>query len=60
MEPCRCKFDRIMLRSISKHKKYEMFHTRLNNVPVFRNYRDINFALRCMDVLATNAQIKMN
>ena len=22
-----------------------MFHTRLNNFPVFRNYRDIDFAL---------------
>ena len=31
-----------------------MFHTRLNNFPVFRNYRDIDFAL------ATNAQISMN
>ena len=30
-----------------------MFHTRLNKFPVFRNYRDIDFALRCMDVLAT-------
>ena len=29
-----------------------MFHTRLNNFPVFRNYRDIDFALSCMDVLA--------
>ena len=37
-----------------------MFHTRLNNFPVFRNYRDIDFALRCMDVLATNAEISMN
>ena len=37
-----------------------MFHTRLNNFPVFRNYCDINFALRCMDALATNAQILMN
>ena len=27
---------------------------------VFRNYRDIDFALCCMDVLATNAQISMN
>ena len=24
-----------------------MFHTRLNNFPDFRNYRDIDFALRC-------------
>ena len=31
-----------------------MFHTRMNNFPVFRGYRDIDFALRCMDVLATN------
>ena len=39
-----------------------MFHTctRLNNFPVFRKNRDIEFALRCMDVLATNAQISMN
>ena len=37
-----------------------MFHTRLDNFPVFRNYRDIDFALRCMDVLATNAQISKN
>ena len=29
-----------------------MFHTRLINFPVFINYRDIDFALRCMDVLA--------
>ena len=29
-----------------------MLHTRLNNFPVFRNYRDIDFALCCMDVLA--------
>ena len=34
-----------------------MFYVRLNNFPVFRNYRDIDFALRCMDVLAINAQI---
>ena len=26
----------------------------------FINNRDIDFALRCMDVLATNAQISMN
>ena len=32
----------------------------LNNFPVVRNYRNINFVLRCMDVLATNAQISMN
>ena len=37
-----------------------MFYTRLNNFPVFRNYRDIDFALHCMDVLATDAQITMN
>ena len=30
-----------------------MFHTRLNNFAVFRNYRDIDFVLGCMDVLAT-------
>ena len=59
MEPCRRKFDRIMLRGISKQQKQEVLHTRLNNFPVFRNYRDIDFALRCMDVLATNAQISM-
>ena len=32
----------------------------MNNVPVLRNYRDIEFTLRCMDVLASNAQISMN
>ena len=37
-----------------------MLHTRLNNFPVFRNIRDIDFALRCMVVLATNTQISMN
>ena len=37
-----------------------MFLTRLDNFPIFRNYRDIDFALRCMDVLATNAQISKN
>ena len=31
----------------------------LNDFPVFRNYHDIDFALRCMDVLATNSQITM-
>ena len=41
------------------NKSKKKFHTRLNNIPVFRNYRDIDFALRCMDVLATNAQISM-
>ena len=60
MEPCRWKFDRILVRGISKQQKWEMRHTRLNNLPVFRNYRDIDFALRCVDVLATNAQISMN
>ena len=34
-----------------------MFHTHLNNFPVFRNFRDLDFALSCIDVLATNAQI---
>ena len=34
-----------------------MFHTRLNNFPVLRNYRDIDFALRYMDVQATNVHI---
>ena len=34
-----------------------MFHTRLNNFPVFRNYHDIDFALRSMDVLATQSNI---
>ena len=34
-----------------------MLHTRLNNFTVFRKYRDIQFALRCMDFLATNAQL---
>ena len=48
------------IRGISKQQKQEMLHTRLNNFPVFRNYRDIDFAVRCMDVLATNAQISMN
>ena len=37
-----------------------MFHTRLNHFPVFRNDRDIDFALHCLDVLATNAQISIN
>ena len=60
MEPCRCKFDRIMLRSNSKQQKQEIFHTRFSNFPVFRNYRDIGFALRYMDVLATSDQISMN
>ena len=32
-----------------------MFLTRLNNYPVFRNFRDIDFAMRCMDILVTNA-----
>ena len=41
-------------------QKKEMFHTRLNNLPVFRNYRDVDFALRYTDVLETNAQISMN
>ena len=36
-----------------------MLHIRLNSFPVFRNYRDIDLALRFMDVLA-NAQISMN
>ena len=49
-----------MLRGISKQQKQERLHTRLNNFPVFRNYRDIDFALRCMDVLATNAQTSVN
>ena len=60
MEPGHWKFDRIMLRSIPKQQKKEMFQTRLNSFPVFRNYHDIDFALGCMDVLATNAQISMN
>ena len=42
------------------NKSKKMLHTCLNNFHVFRNYRDINFAMRCMDVLATNAQISMN
>ena len=33
MEPCRWKFDRIMIRSISRQPKEEMFHTRLNDIP---------------------------
>ena len=37
-----------------------MLHTRLINCPVFRKYRDIDFALRCMDVVATNTQISVN
>ena len=36
-----------------------MLHTRLNFL-VSQNYRDIDFALRCMDILATNVQISMN
>ena len=39
-----------MLRSISEQ-------TRLNNFSVFRNYRGIDFALRRMDVLATNTNL---
>ena len=35
-----------------------MFHTRLNNFPVFRNYRDIDFALRCIDVLSNLNELK--
>ena len=35
-----------------------MFHTRLNNFPVFRNYSDTDFALRCMDVLAKKKKKK--
>ena len=49
-----------MLRSISKQQKKEMFHIRLNNFLVFRNYRDIDFSLRSMDVLARNAEISLN
>ena len=47
-----------MFHGISKQ---EMLHTRLNNFPFFRLYiyRDIDFALRCKKVLATNAQISM-
>ena len=37
-----------------------MFHTRLNHFLVFKHCRDVDFALRYMDVLATNAQISMN
>ena len=37
-----------------------MLHIQLNNFLVLRNYRDIDFALRCIDVLAINAQISMN
>ena len=43
-----------MLHGISKQQKQKMLDTRLNNFPVSRNYRNIDFALRCMDVLATN------
>ena len=49
-----------MLLGISKQQKLEMLYTDLNNFPVFRNYRDIDFALRYMDVLATNAPVSMN
>ena len=51
---------RIMLYGISKLQKWEMLRSSLNNFPVFRNYRDIDFALSCMDVLVTNAQVAMN
>ena len=34
-----------------------MFHTHFS---VFKTYRDTDFALRCMDILATHAQISMN
>ena len=37
-----------------------MVHTSLNNFPVFRNYRDIDFTWRCLDVLVTNAELSMN
>ena len=45
MEPYHWKFDWIMLCGISKQQKKEMFHTRLNNFSVFRNYRDIDFCI---------------
>ena len=59
MELSHWKFDQIVLRSISKQQKQETFHTCLNNIPGFRNYRDIDYALCCVDVLATNAQISV-
>ena len=42
------------------NKSKTLLHIRLNNFPVFRNYRDIDFVLGYMDVLATNAQISLN
>ena len=37
-----------------------MLHTRLINFPSFRNYRDIDFALRCMDVRSGNKCSNLN
>ena len=44
----------------SKSNKCFILVNGLNHFPFFRNYCDIDFALRCVDVLATNAQISMN
>ena len=54
MKLCRLKNSFIYARGISKHQTFE---TILNNYHVFRNLRNIDFALSCMDILATNAQI---
>ena len=37
-----------------------MLHTCLNNFPVFRNHRYIDFTLRCMDVSDLNELIDVN
>ena len=37
-----------------------MFHTLLNDFPVFRNYRDIDFTLRCMDPRFLNKRPILN
>ena len=52
--------NKIELCFVAFLRNKEIFQTRLNDFSAFRNYRDIDFALRCMDVLATNTQISMN
>ena len=49
-----------MLHSISKQQKFELLHTRLNNFPVFRNYRDIDFALRSLYRRSGNKRSNLN
>ena len=55
MEPCRWKFDRIILRSVSEIIAISILHFASLCSWVVR----FEFSLRCMDVLATNAQISM-